>query len=60
MQSELIILQILNSPALPHIEVSLGKDVFQTFVVKKHLELLTIQAVASNLQGKANSISCVG
>ena len=54
MQSEFIILQILHPPALPHIEVPLGKDVFPTFVVQKHLELLTIQVVKPNLQGKDN------
>ena len=54
MQSELIILQILHPHMLPHIEVPLGKDVFQTFMVQKHLELLTIQVVAPNIQGKDN------
>ena len=54
MQSEVIVLQILHLPALPHIEVPLGKDVFQTFVVRNHLELLTIQVVAPYLQGKDN------
>ena len=54
MQSEVIVLQVLHPPALPHIEVPLGKDVFQTFVVRKHLELLTIQVVAPFLQGKDN------
>ena len=50
MQSEVRVLQILYLLALPHIEVLLGKDVFQNFVARKHLELLTIPY----LQGKDN------
>ena len=54
MQSEVIILQVLHPHALSHIEVSLGEDVFQTFVLLKHLDLLNVQVVVPYLQGKDN------
>ena len=56
MQSEVVLFQILYTPVLPHVEVLLSKNVLQTFVVQKHLELFTVKIVALSLQGKDNGL----
>ena len=42
MQSEVIVFQILHLPALPYVKVPLCKNVLQTLVVRKHLELFIV------------------
>ena len=52
---KIILIQILHPSPLAHIQIPLSKDIFERFMIRKHLKLLSIKVMPPTLQGKYHS-----